>query len=85
VPFRLGEVIGKVGAMSFSRGTPVTFAVASFTSVILPSALIVTSGSSGGFDQAAGIFGGLLLRFHVACRGENAITLPRSSRYTEAL
>ena len=32
--------------MSFSRGTPVTLAVASLTSVILPSGLMVTSGST---------------------------------------
>src|SRR5581483_3788496 len=42
---RLGEVVGEVGADQPSRATPVTFTVASFTSVIFPSGLIVTSGS----------------------------------------
>src|SRR5712664_1275812 len=44
--FGFREVVGEVCANQLSRGIPVTFTVASFTSVILPSGLIVTSGST---------------------------------------
>jgi hypothetical protein len=42
---RLGDVLGESVPISDWRSTPVTFVVASLTSVIFPSALIVTSGS----------------------------------------
>ena len=42
---RCGEVVGEVGADELSRSMPVTRAVAALTSVILPSGLMVTSGS----------------------------------------
>ena len=43
--FRLREVIGEVGADELLSGDTVTLTVASLTSVILPSGLMVTRGS----------------------------------------
>ena len=71
--------------ISWSRTTPVTLMVASLTSVILPSGLMVTSGIEARLDQAAGVLRGLLLRGDVARGGEDAEHVAAASLYTEAL